>query len=442
MDQWVCNCCASRIGGSPIPFFYCEECDFALCRECYTPKTQCPDEHPLVKTVKNDQSGELIYGLDSLDISSRNANLKPPNPYSSKPGNSKPPPSSSNPFLPNSDQDGKRIDPSSLGEGEKQLRESLASAIVKESPDVKWEDVAGLEAAKEELQEAVILPVKFPQMFSGKRKLRRGILLYGPPGTGKSYLAKAVATEAESMLFSISSSDVMSKWMGESEKLVKTLFQMARENTPSVIFIDELDALCGSRDAPGHNPHMSGLKTEFMVQIDGVGHDNEGVLLLAATNLPWSLDPAIRRRFQRKVYIPLPDQEAREQMFKIHVGESMADLTEEDYKKFAERTKGLSGSDISIAVQDALNQPVKKVSSSKHWRKVTHEGAEKLTPCKATDDGAMPMSWRTVPASQLLEPDVEVEDFFTVLDKVKPTVSEEEIKKCSDWTELFGTEGA
>lgn len=112
----------------------------------------------------------------------------------------------------------KNNDPSSRSADEKQLRESLASSIVKENPNVQWDDVAGLDAAKEELQEAVVLPIKFPQMFSGKRKPRRGILLYGPPGTGKSYLAKAVATEVESTLFSISSSDVMSKWYGESER--------------------------------------------------------------------------------------------------------------------------------------------------------------------------------------------------------------------------------
>src|SRR5271156_4489405 len=111
-------------------------------------------------------------------------------------------------------------------------------AILTETPNVKWDDVAGLEGAKESLKEAVILPIKFPHLFTGKRTPWRGILLYGPPGTGKSYLAKAVATEAQGTFFSISSSDLLSKWMGESEKLVKSLFQMARENKPAIIFID------------------------------------------------------------------------------------------------------------------------------------------------------------------------------------------------------------
>lgn len=131
----------------------------------------------------------------------------------------------------------------------KKLRSALGSAIVSEKPNVKWEDVAGLDAAKEALKETVILPTRFPQLFTGKRKPFKGILLYGPPGTGKSYLAKAVATEVESTFFSISSSDLVSKWQGESERLVRNLFEMARESEGgrSIIFIDEVDSLCSSR---------------------------------------------------------------------------------------------------------------------------------------------------------------------------------------------------
>lgn len=121
------------------------------------------------------------------------------------------------------------------------MRSALSSAIVSEKPNVKWSDVAGLEGAKEALKEAVILPTKFPQLFVGKRKPWKGILLYGPPGTGKSFLAKAVATEADSTFFAMSSSDLVSKWQGESERLVKSMFEMARESKPSIIFIDEID---------------------------------------------------------------------------------------------------------------------------------------------------------------------------------------------------------
>jgi vacuolar protein-sorting-associated protein 4 len=193
-------------------------------------------------------------------------------------------------------------------------------AILSEKPNVRWDDVAGLDGAKEALKEAVILPIKFPHLFTGKRVPWRGILLYGPPGTGKSFLAKAVATEADSTFFSVSSSDLVSKWMGESERLVKNsflgnslslqhvtqpflvifrlvkqLFKMARENKPAIIFIDEVDSLCGTR-GEGESEASRRIKTEFLVQMNGVGNETDGILVLGASNIPWQLDSAIRRR--------------------------------------------------------------------------------------------------------------------------------------------------
>jgi len=149
----------------------------------------------------------------------------------------------------------------------KKMQGKLSDAIVIEKPNIKWSDVAGLEAAKEALKEAVILPIKFPHLFTGNRKPWRGILLFGPPGTGKSYLAKAVATEANnSTFFSVSSSDLVSKWLGESEKLVKNLFEMAREQKPSIIFIDEIDSLTSSR-SDNESESARRIKTEFLVQM-------------------------------------------------------------------------------------------------------------------------------------------------------------------------------
>merc|ERR1712176_493333 len=152
----------------------------------------------------------------------------------------------------------------------KKLRGALAGAIVQENPGISWDDVIGLENAKESLKETVILPVRVPQLFTGKRKPFKGILLYGPPGTGKSYLAKAVATEADSMFFSVSSSDLVSKWQGESERLVRNLFEMARaaDGGNAIIFIDEVDSLCSSR-SEGEQDSTRRIKTEFLVQMDG-----------------------------------------------------------------------------------------------------------------------------------------------------------------------------
>jgi vacuolar protein-sorting-associated protein 4 len=210
------------------------------------------------------------------------------------------------------------------------MKGALSSAIVTETPNVSWDDVSGLEGAKEALKEAVVLPIRFPQLFDETRKPWRGILLFGPPGTGKSYLAKACATECEGTFFSVSSSDLVSKWMGESEKLIKQLFSMAREKKPSIIFIDEVDSLCGSR-SEGENDSSRRIKTEFLVQMQGTATNNDGVLVLGATNVPWELDNAIRRRFQKRIYISLPDANARAGIFKIRSGTTKSGVTEEQW---------------------------------------------------------------------------------------------------------------
>lgn len=227
------------------------------------------------------------------------------------------------------------------------MRGALSSAIVTEKPDVKWDDVAGLDAAKEALKEAVILPARFPQLFTGKRRPWKGILLYGPPGTGKSYLAKAVATEADATFFAVSSSDLVSKWQGESERLVRSLFEMARENRPAIIFIDEIDSLCSNR-SEGESDSTRRIKTEFLVQMQGVGNSHDGLLVLGATNVPWELDPAMRRRFEKRIYIPLPEPHARAKMFPLNLGDTPNDLSEADFDRLADMSEGYSGSDISV----------------------------------------------------------------------------------------------
>ncbi|KAJ9647359.1 Vacuolar protein sorting-associated protein 4 [Coniosporium tulheliwenetii] len=323
----------------------------------------------------------------------------------------------------------------------KKLRGALAGAILSEKPNIRWEDVAGLEQAKEALKEAVILPIKFPHLFTGKRQPWKGILLYGPPGTGKSYLAKAVATEANSTFFSVSSSDLVSKWMGESERLVKQLFAMARENKPSIIFIDEIDALCGPR-GEGESEASRRIKTELLVQMDGVGKDSKGVLILGATNIPWQLDAAIRRRFQRRVHISLPDLPARMKMFELAIGTTPCELKQADIKELGRLSEGYSGSDISIAVQDALMQPVRKIQTATHYKKVMVDGEEKLTPCSPGDPGAMEMTWTEVPSDKLLEPPLLFKDFKRAIQSSRPTVSQVDLEKNADWTREFGSEGA
>jgi len=317
------------------------------------------------------------------------------------------------------------------------LKESLMSCVITEKPNVKWSDVAGLEKAKESLQEAVILPLKFPHLFTGKRKPWKGILLYGPPGTGKSYLAKACATEAKGTFYSVSASNLVTKWMGESERLVKNLFKLARETKPAIIFIDEIDSMVSAR-TDGEAEATRRIKTEFLVQMDGVGNDDDGLLVLGATNIPWGIDPAARRRFQRKIYISLPDEVARLHMFKLNVGKTPNNLVDDDYKKLAEISEGYSGSDIAVLTQDAIFEPVRKCSSAKYFRK----NEEFYVPCAPSDSGAMKMSMHEIPEPELLKPnDVSVDDFLKAISNIKPTVSEADLIRQDEFTKDFGSEG-
>lgn len=152
-------------------------------------------------------------------------------------------------------------------------------------------------------------------------------------------------------------------------RLVKQLFNMARDNRPSIIFIDEVDALCGPR-GEGESEASRRIKTELLVQMDGVGRDSKGVLILGATNIPWQLDAAIRRRFQRRVHISLPDLPGRMKMFEMSVGNTPCELRPADFRTLGQMSEGYSGSDITIAVQDALMQPVRKIQTATHYKKV------------------------------------------------------------------------
>mmetsp|Transcript_8525 Transcript_8525/g.19621 ORF Transcript_8525/g.19621 Transcript_8525/m.19621 type:complete len:437 (-) Transcript_8525:130-1440(-) len=331
------------------------------------------------------------------------------------------------------------------------MKDGLMSAIVMEKPNVRWEDIAGLEMAKESLKEAVILPIKFPQLFVGKRKPWRGIMLYGPPGTGKSYLAKAVATEADSTFLSISSSDLVSKWLGESEKLVRSMFELARDSKPAIIFIDEIDSLCSAR-SDNESESARRIKTEFLVQMQGVGNTLDGVLVLAATNLPWNIDSAIRRRFEKRIYIPLPDADARRRMFEIHLGNSTPHtLVADDYKMLGAKTEGYSGSDISVVVRDAIMEPIRKLQTATHFKTCTgldpvnpESGVQRhdlLTPCSPGDPAAVEMTLMTVPPDRLRPPDVTMSDFCKILARARPSVGQDDLVAYQKFTEEFGQEG-
>ncbi len=170
----------------------------------------------------------------------------------------------------------------------RELAQTISRDIYMQNPNVKWDDIIGLESAKRTIKEAVVYPIKYPLLFTGILSPWKGLLLYGPPGTGKTLLAKAVATECETTFFNISASSIVSKWRGDSEKLVRVLFEMARFYAPSTIFIDELESIMSIRSSSGSEHEGSRrMKTELLVQMDGLAKSDDLVFLLAASNIPW-----------------------------------------------------------------------------------------------------------------------------------------------------------
>ncbi|KAF0287465.1 Vacuolar protein sorting-associated protein 4B [Amphibalanus amphitrite] len=183
--------------------------------------------------------------------------------------------------------------------------------------------------------------------------------------------------------------------------------------------------------------------------MQGVGNDSDGILVLGATNIPWVLDAAIRRRFEKRIYIPLPESHARAAMFKIHLGNTPHMLTEQDFRTLGDKSEGFSGADISIVVRDALMQPVRKVQTATHFKRVRGPSRsdpnatvdDLLTPCSPGDPGAIEMSWMDVDGDKLLEPVVNMSDMLKSMASSKPTVNDEDLKKVEKFCEDFGMEG-
>jgi len=236
-----------------------------------------------------------------------------------------------------------------------------------ENPDIKWSDVGGLKEVKQELQEAVEWPMKYPGLYDKLgHSMPRGILLHGPSGTGKTLLAKAVATESEANFISVRGPELLSKWVGESERGIREIFKRARQSSPCVVFFDEIDSIAPIRGAGGETAVSERVVSQLLTELDGM-ENMHGVVVLAATNRADMIDPALLRpgRFDKIIQIPLPDKESRKSILKINA-EKIPTITEEsnpnhvDFEKLSEMTDGLSGADTAAIANTAVSIVIHK----------------------------------------------------------------------------------
>ncbi len=225
-----------------------------------------------------------------------------------------------------------------------------------QKPSVNFNDVGGMDVVKKEIELKIIKPLLHPELYKtyGK-KIGGGILMYGPPGCGKTFIAKATAGQIKAKFINVSLNDILDMWIGNSEKNLHEIFELARKNTPCVLFIDEIDALGASRSDMKHSSGRQ-LINQFLQELDGIENSNEGVLVIGATNTPWSLDSAFRRpgRFDRIVFVPPPDEKSRETILKIKLTNKPTGLIE--FNSLAKKTENYSGADLEAIIDIAIEQ--------------------------------------------------------------------------------------
>ena len=297
------------------------------------------------------------------------------------------------------------------GKPEEEHGKQIDDLIVSQKPGTVWDDIGGLEDIKTEIKEAIILP------FVGSKpeyvKCPRTILLYGPPGTGKTLLAKASSNTLSATFFEARISSLLSKYFGESSKLVNALFTKARRMQPSLIFIDELDSLALSRDS-SMDESTRRVLGQLLTEVEGFATSTEDkVLIMGATNKPWDLDDAILSRFQKKIYIPLPDLVARKIILQIHL--HGADLSKIEIGGLARDTEGFSGRDIANLCQEAVSKMILELNTS----------MEQLTV-------------KELETYQLAHRPLVEGDFEAAREKIKPSTQKDDLEKYAEWKDEFG----
>ncbi len=301
---------------------------------------------------------------------------------------------------------------------------------------VTWEDIIGMESVKKFLDDTLRLPREMPHLFTGNREVPRSVLLYGPPGTGKTLMGKALACISGVPFYAVSSAELISKYVGDSEKAIKCLFELVKAEKPCILFLDEVEALCGKREESNRD-----TKTvqQFLTQLDGITNTGsmDGVFVLACTNLPWSLDQAMRRRFEHRIYVSLPQLKDRQAMLRYYVEKNAHCLTTQQYAEIASQTEYFSADDIKQLCKRASMLPVKLIEKATHFE-VGAQG--ELLPADSANPLAFPMTYAQVKEkAKIVEPPVSYAHLVEALKQTKSSVDVNNLVEYERWTVKFGS---
>eukprot|EP01006_Ploeotia_vitrea_P066048 TRINITY_DN94250_c0_g1_i1.p1 TRINITY_DN94250_c0_g1~~TRINITY_DN94250_c0_g1_i1.p1 ORF type:complete len:331 (-),score=21.61 TRINITY_DN94250_c0_g1_i1:132-1124(-) len=327
--------------------------------------------------------------------------------------------------------------------------------LSKPNDDLSWDRIAGLEHTKDVFKEALILPLKFPQLFTGNRQPYKTIMLFGPPGTGKTHITLTAAAEAGASYIRLSASIALQpSHYPEPDVLIRDAFKLARANHPAILILDDLECLSPKRQSkhiksqPDEGDEMVTknrrlVKAELLVQLEDASSAQPFVV--AVTNRPWSIDPAVRRRFEKRLYIPLPNEDARQQLFTILLAETKTEhqLEPHELDSLATATEGYSGSDVNCLVRDAMMQPLRALQQTTHFKAVkSHKGDRLWAPCCASDEGAVEQNLTALKPEEIYIPPLHYQHFASSLPRLQPSVHDAEVSRYQQFCDEYGRAGA
>ena len=312
-------------------------------------------------------------------------------------------------------------------------RVAIESTLLPYDTNCTFKQITGYDRAKSILKECLI----FPKLFQGIFPLKnQNILLYGPPGTGKTQLAHALANEFNAKCFSISSSDILSSWVGESEKFIKSLLQIASSQEDyTLILLDEIDSLCRQRQS-SEEDYSRRIKTELMQQMEKGAHAPSKLSIIGITNCPWDLDKAFLRRFNKRVYIPPPDLKTKRQLMISSLTQIEHELTEEDFEGLAANLDCFSCSDICSLCCEAMLGPFRELQEISNWE--WNEADKKWRPVAVPSCSSVKKTFYDIPTDQICPRKLALQDFTKALEEIQGTISLGDLTQFEEFTKSFG----